>query len=70
MLADPRSLTGMLVGETAERVELVVADGSTVRIPVAMIEARTVRHAFPMPAGPVRTPEEPRDLLVDVLSAE
>jgi putative heme-binding domain-containing protein len=60
---DGRSVTGLVVGETAERLDLVVADGSRVAVPVAEIDERVVQDVSPMPSGLVRTPEELRDIL-------
>ena len=67
---DGRSVTGLLAGETAETLELVVADGSRRVVPVAEIDERVVQDVSPMPAGLVRTPEELRDILAYLLSAE
>jgi len=67
--ADGRSVTGLLAGETAERLELVVADGSRVSVPVAEIDERMVQDVSPMPAGMVRTPDELRDILAYLLAS-
>lgn len=66
---DGRSITGLLAGETAERIELVVADGSRIAIPRSDIDERVVQEASPMPAGLVRTPDELRDILAYLLAA-
>ncbi len=65
---DGRSFTGLLAGETAESLELVVADGSRVAIPAASVEERVVQDISPMPSGLVRTPAELRDILAYLLA--
>jgi hypothetical protein len=56
------------VGETADHVELLLADASRRVIPAKEVEGRTQSSVSPMPAGLVRTPEELRDLLAYLLS--
>jgi len=62
-----RSFTGLLSGETAEALELILSDATTVSIPRASIEQRLVQPVSPMPAGIVRTREELRDVLAYLL---
>lgn len=61
--SDGRSLTGLVAGESAESVELILPDASRVVLPTAEIEERATHDVSPMPEGLVRTPGELRDLL-------
>jgi putative heme-binding domain-containing protein len=60
--------TGLIVSDTAERVELILTDTNRVTIPAADIEARRLQDLSPMPAGLVKSPEELRDLLAFLLA--
>lgn len=62
-----RSFTGLLSGETAEALELILPDATTVSIPMANVEQRFVQPISPMPSGLVRTREELRDVLAYLL---
>ena len=64
---DGRSVTGLVSGETAETVELILPDASRVTVPMSDIEDRVVQAVSPMPEGLVRTREELRDLLAYLL---
>ena len=64
---DGRSVTGLVSGETAETVELILPDASRVTVPMSDIEDRVVQAVSPMPEGLVRTREELRDLLAHLL---
>jgi putative heme-binding domain-containing protein len=61
--------TGLVIGETADKLELVLPDASRITIPTADVEERKLQDISPMPAGLVKTPEELRDLLAYLLSA-
>ena len=65
--ADGRSLTGLLSGETAESLKLILPDATEVSIPMADVEERVVQAVSPMPQGLVRTKEELKDLLAYLL---
>lgn len=67
---DGRSVTGLVSGETAEAVELILPDATRVTVPVSDIEDRVVQSVSPMPEGLVRTREELRDLLAYMLVGE
>lgn len=66
--ADGRSLTGLVTGETSDELQLVMADGSRVSIPVGEIAERATAARSPMPRGLVRTREELRDILAYLLT--
>jgi putative heme-binding domain-containing protein len=61
-------VTGLVVGETADSLELLLADASRRTIRKKEIEERTLTNQSPMPAGLVKKPEELRDLLAYLLS--
>ena len=65
---DGKIYTGLVVGETAEKVELVLSDANRVSIPKAVIEERQLQDSSPMPQGLVKTTDELRDLLAYLLS--
>lgn len=58
-----QTLTGLIVSETADRIELLLSDGSRRSVAAKDVEERSLSKLSPMPAGLVRTPEELRDLL-------
>ncbi|MBI3462098.1 MAG: c-type cytochrome [Planctomycetes bacterium] len=60
--------TGLVVGETAERIELVLLDTKKVEIAKDKIEARELRELSPMPQGVVKQPDELRDILAYLLA--
>lgn len=60
---DGEQLTGLVVGETAEKVELLLRDAQRRTIPTSVIAQRRLLEASPMPHGLVKKPEELRDLL-------
>ncbi len=61
-------LTGLVIGETAEKLELLLPDGTRRSLPTAEIAARRLVEQSPMPGGLVRRPDELRDLLAYLLS--
>ena len=61
-------LTGLVVGETADKLELLLPDGTRRALAAADIAERRLLELSPMPAGLVRRPEELRDLLAYLLS--
>lgn len=62
------SVSGLVVSETAEAIELLLADATRKSIARNEIDERTMTHVSPMPAGLVKTPDELRDLLAYLLS--
>lgn len=63
-----QTFSGLVVGETAEMVELVLPDATRKTLAVKEIEERTPTTLSPMPQGLVKTPQELRDLLAYLLS--
>jgi putative heme-binding domain-containing protein len=61
-------LTGLLVNETADAVELLLPDATRRRVSTDEIEERGVGRVSPMPSGLIKTPEELRDLIAYLLS--
>jgi len=64
------TVTGLVVGETADAVELLLPDATRRTIPVKEIEERAATPLSPMPQGLVKTPAELRDLLAYLLSEQ
>jgi putative heme-binding domain-containing protein len=65
---DGQPLTGLVVRESADEVELLLADATRKTIATTDIESRQMQALSPMPAGIVKTPGELRDLLAYLLS--
>jgi putative heme-binding domain-containing protein len=63
-----QSLSGLVVNETADQLELLQPDTTRRTVLKKDIEERTVENLSPMPAGLVKKPEELRDLLAYLLS--
>ena len=61
-------LTGLVVAETADRLELLLPDATRKAVAKADIAERRILEQSPMPQGLVKTPEELRDLLAYLLS--
>ena len=61
-------LTGLVVNESVEQLELLLPDASLKTILKSEIEERKAAPTSPMPAGLVKTPQELRDLLAYLLS--
>jgi putative heme-binding domain-containing protein len=64
---DGRQIIGLVVGETAEKIELLQADTKRVTLAKSEIEERALQNISPMPQGVVRKPDELRDLLAFLL---
>ncbi|MDB5387579.1 MAG: hypothetical protein JWM11_3225, partial [Planctomycetaceae bacterium] len=64
---DGKQHIGLVTGETAEKLELILTDATKLSIPIKEIEDRKLQEASPMPQGLVKTPEELRDLLAYLL---
>ena len=67
VLRDGKTLSGLVLGETSGKIELLLPDATRKTIAVADIEERKLQNLSPMPAGLVKTPEELRDLLAYLL---
>jgi putative heme-binding domain-containing protein len=65
---DGKTVSGLVVGETGEKLDLLLTDATRKTIPKSEIEERKLQETSPMPAGLVKTPDELRDLLVYILS--
>jgi putative heme-binding domain-containing protein len=61
------TLTGLVVSETADGIELLLPDTTRTAIAKKDIEERQLTKTSPMPAGLVKTPDELRDLLAYLL---
>ncbi|HJT79017.1 MAG TPA: hypothetical protein VJ739_17610 [Gemmataceae bacterium] len=61
-------VSGLVVNETADSLELLLADTTRRVLAKKDVEERTVTAVSPMPAGLVKTPRELRDLLAYLLS--
>ncbi|HND54315.1 MAG TPA: c-type cytochrome, partial [Pirellulaceae bacterium] len=61
-------LTGLIVGETGDKVELLMSDTKKVTIAKSEIESRKPSDVSTMPQGVVKTPDELRDILAYILS--
>jgi putative heme-binding domain-containing protein len=67
-LTDGRVLTGLVVSETADGLELLQPDATRKPVLKKDIEERKLSSQSPMPAGLVKTPDELKDLLAYLLS--
>lgn len=67
-LANGQVVTGLVVNETADALELLLPDATRRRISADEIEERGVGRVSPMPSGLIKTPQELRDLLAYLLS--
>ena len=61
-------LTGLVVTETGDKLEVLLPDTKRVTINKSEIEARKLTDISAMPAGVVKTPEELRDVIAYLLS--
>jgi putative heme-binding domain-containing protein len=62
------TMSGLVVGETADVVELLLTDTTRKQVHKKDVEERKTSNLSPMPAGLVKKPEELRDLLAYLLS--
>ncbi len=67
-LKSGKVLTGLVVKETADVIELLQPDATRKEVAKKAIESRRLLEQSPMPAGIVKTPEELRDILAYLLS--
>ena len=61
-------LTGLVVGETAEKIDLLLPTAERVSINTTDIEMRRLENLSPMPQGLIKSTDELRDLLAYLLS--
>jgi putative heme-binding domain-containing protein len=64
---DGRQFSGLVVGETADKLDLLLPDAKRVTLLKKGIERRELQNLSPMPQGIVKTPAELRDLLAYLL---
>ncbi len=64
-----RQHTGLVIGETAEKIDLIQLDAVPISIPIKDVEDRKLQESSPMPPGLVKTTAELQDLLAFLLSA-
>jgi hypothetical protein len=69
VLEDGRQFSGLIVGETAEKVEMLLSDTKRVQLAKSDIEHRELVNQSPMPQGVVKTPQELRDLIAFLMRA-
>jgi len=69
VLDDGRQFLGLVVGETADKLELLLSDTKRVQLSKRQIEQRELVNQSPMPQGVVKTPEELRDLIAFLMRA-
>ncbi len=67
---DGRQSSGLVIGETGEKLELLLPDAKRVTFAKPDIEETKLQDISPMPAGLVKQPEELRDLLAFLLSEQ
>ena len=65
---DGKIITGLIVSETGEKLEVLLPDTKRVSINKSDIEARKLADISAMPQGVVKTPEELRDVIAYLLS--
>jgi putative heme-binding domain-containing protein len=61
-------LTGLVIGETVEKIEILLPDATRKALAKSEIAERKLQEVSPMPQGIVKTPAELRDLLAYLLS--
>lgn len=67
---DGKQSSGLVIGETGEKLELLLPDAKRVTFAKSDIEETKLQDISPMPAGLVKQPEELRDLLAFLLSEQ
>ena len=65
---DGKVVTGLIVSETGEKLEVLLPDTKRISINKSDIEARKLADISAMPQGVVKTPEELRDVIAYLLS--
>lgn len=67
---DGKQTIGLAIGETGEKLELLLPDAKRITIARSEIEESKLQDISPMPAGLVKQPDELRDLLAFLLSVQ
>ncbi len=67
-LKNGEAVNGLMVGETATKVEMLLTDSSHKTIEKTEIKARAIQDKSPMPEGLIRSAAELRDLLTYLLT--
>jgi len=67
VMSDGNQYTGLVVGETAEKLELLLTDTKRVTLEKLEIEERSLQDISPMPQGLLKKPDELRDILAFLL---
>lgn len=67
---DGKTYTGLVVGETGEKLELLLTDATRKTIPKSEIDERKLQDVSPMPAGLLKKPDELRDILAYLLTVQ
>jgi putative heme-binding domain-containing protein len=67
VLRDGTTVSGLVLSETSQKIELLLSDANRRTLSVPDVEQRKIQNISPMPAGLVKTPEELRDLLAYLL---
>jgi putative heme-binding domain-containing protein len=63
-----QALTGLVVKETGDVIELLLPDATRKEVAKRDVESRKLLDLSPMPAGIIKTPQELRDILAYLLS--
>jgi putative heme-binding domain-containing protein len=64
-----QTLSGLVVSETAEQIDLLLSDTTRKAVAKKDVEERALASVSPMPAGLVKSPRELQDLLAYLLTA-
>ena len=67
VLRDGKTLSGLVLSETSQRIDLLLPDATRRTLAASDVEQRRIQNTSPMPAGLVKTPDELRDLLAFLL---
>jgi putative heme-binding domain-containing protein len=67
VLRDGTVLTGLVLGETSQKIDLLLPDATRRTFAASDVEQRKIQNTSPMPAGLVKTPSELSDLLAFLL---
>ena len=67
VLRDGTVLTGLVLGETSQKIDLLLPDATRRTLAASDVEQRKIQNTSPMPAGLVKTPNELSDLLAFLL---
>jgi putative heme-binding domain-containing protein len=67
---DGRQVSGLMIGETGEKLELLLPDAKRVTFAKSDIDESKLQDISPMPAGLVKHTDELRDLLAFLLSGQ